>query len=154
VSFNPFADFTSRNTPLGAHSESPQFFAVDHDSYSVGRQIQQFSGLACGEELHRVSLLLHRFHLDGRGESRETNHGHGLRSCRYLHGAAEGPRFYRIELGKLSSGKAISLECSEAFRKNDDETATSCHWSNVDTTYLSTSTLDRSITFTDFNTQA
>ena len=62
-----------------------------------------------------------------KGKSRQTNHGHGLSAYRCLRGAAEGPGFYRIELGKPCSGKAIFQECSEAFRKNDDETATGCH---------------------------
>ena len=76
----------------------------------------------------RIILALSNITTPGwRGEPRETNHGHGLRSYRYLHGAAEGPRFYKIELGKPCSGKAIFQECSEAFRKNDDETATGCH---------------------------
>ena len=62
-----------------------------------------------------------------KGKPRQTNHGHGLSGYRCLPGAAEDPRFYKIELGKPCTGKAISQECSEAFRKNDDETATGCH---------------------------
>jgi hypothetical protein len=30
----------------------------------VGGQVQQFSRLGYGEELHRISLILHRFHMD------------------------------------------------------------------------------------------
>ena len=56
---NEFGQFACRNTPLRAHFECRQFFAVDQVMYSVGRQIQQFSGLAWSQEWQRTSLLLH-----------------------------------------------------------------------------------------------
>jgi len=50
VSLSPFGEFSARYTPTGANFESRQFFAVDHSQYGVGRQIQQFSGLAWTQE--------------------------------------------------------------------------------------------------------
>jgi hypothetical protein len=50
VSLSPFREFGARYTPTSANFESRQFFAVDHSQYGVGRQIQQFSGLAWTQE--------------------------------------------------------------------------------------------------------
>jgi len=59
VSLSPFGEFSARYTPTGANFESRQFFAVDHSQYGVGRQIQQFSGLAWTQEWSRIRLVLH-----------------------------------------------------------------------------------------------
>jgi len=40
------SNFGLRDTPASADFVSEQFFSLDHFSYCVGRQIQQFSGLA------------------------------------------------------------------------------------------------------------
>ena len=47
-----------RDTPASADFVSQQFFSLDHFSYCVGRQIQQFSGLAWSQQRH-VDWVLH-----------------------------------------------------------------------------------------------
>jgi hypothetical protein len=55
--FQP-SNFGLRDTPASADFVSQQFFSLDHFSYCVGRQIQQFSGLAWSQQRH-VDWFLH-----------------------------------------------------------------------------------------------
>ena len=52
------SNFGLRDTPASADFVSQQFFSLDHFSYCVGRQIQQFSGLAWSQQRH-VDWVLH-----------------------------------------------------------------------------------------------
>ena len=49
----------SRNAPTSSHFQRRQFFALDHSSYGLGGQIQQFSRLAWSQQRSRVGLLVH-----------------------------------------------------------------------------------------------